>query len=85
MCRGVYTALSRKGIYETSDRSRVRNMRGAVIDKSSRTDTRGTDQTRAVSALTECPAIEITDQGVTIGEDATTVRLSHAEWNESSG
>jgi hypothetical protein len=25
---------------------------------------------------------EITDQGVTIGEDANTVRLSHAEWNE---
>ena len=33
-------------------------------------------------ACTECPEIEITDQGVTIGEDANTVRLSHAEWNE---
>ena len=26
-----------------------------------------------------------TDQGVTIGEDANTVRLSHAEWNELVG
>jgi len=31
---------------------------------------------------TECPEIEITDQGVRIGEDASTARLSHAEWNE---
>jgi sarcosine oxidase delta subunit len=31
---------------------------------------------------TECPEVEITDQGVIIGEDANTVRLSHAEWNE---
>jgi sarcosine oxidase delta subunit len=31
---------------------------------------------------TECPEVEITNQGVTIGEDANTVRLSHAEWNE---
>lgn len=30
----------------------------------------------------QCPEVEITDQGVTIGEDANTVRLSHAEWNE---
>jgi hypothetical protein len=29
-----------------------------------------------------CPEVEITDEGVTIGEDANTVRLSHAEWNE---
>jgi hypothetical protein len=28
-----------------------------------------------------CPEVEITDQGVTIGEDANTVRLSRAEWN----
>ena len=34
---------------------------------------------------TECPAVEITDQGVTIGEGANTVRLFHVEWNESSG
>ena len=31
---------------------------------------------------TECPEVEITDQGVTIGEDSNMVRLSHAEWNE---
>ena len=30
----------------------------------------------------ECPEVEITDQGVTIGEDKNIVRLSHAEWNE---
>ena len=30
----------------------------------------------------ECPEVEITDRGVTIGENANTVRLSHAEWNE---
>jgi hypothetical protein len=28
---------------------------------------------------TECPEVEITDQGVTIGEDANKVRLSHTE------
>ena len=33
-------------------------------------------------ACTGCPEIEITDQGVTIGEDGNAVRLSHAEWNE---
>jgi hypothetical protein len=34
-------------------------------------------------ACAACPEVEITDQGVTIGEDANTVRrLSHAEWNE---
>ena len=33
-------------------------------------------------ACTACPQVEITDQGVTIGEDGNTVRLSHAEWNE---
>ena len=33
-------------------------------------------------ACTACPAVEITEQGVTIGEKANTVRLSHAEWNE---
>jgi hypothetical protein len=30
----------------------------------------------------ECPEVEITDHGVTIGENENTVRLSHAEWNE---
>ena len=33
-------------------------------------------------ACTACPEVEITDQGVTIGEGENTVRLSHAEWNE---
>jgi len=33
-------------------------------------------------SLPACPEVEITDQGVIIGEDANTVRLSHAEWNE---
>jgi hypothetical protein len=33
-------------------------------------------------ACTACPEVEITSQGVTIGEDGNTVRLSHAEWNE---
>ena len=33
-------------------------------------------------ACTACPEVQITEQGVTIGEDANTVRLSHAEWNE---
>jgi len=31
---------------------------------------------------TLCPEVVITDDGVTIGEDAHTVRLSHAEWNQ---
>ena len=32
---------------------------------------------------TECPEVEITtDQGVTIGEGANTVRLSNDAWNE---
>ena len=29
-----------------------------------------------------CPAVEITDEGVTIGEEENTVRLTHAEWND---
>lgn len=29
-----------------------------------------------------CPAVEISDEGVTIGEDANTVRLTHAQWND---
>ena len=33
-------------------------------------------------ACTACPEVEITDQGVTIGENGNTVRLLHAEWNE---
>ena len=30
----------------------------------------------------ECPAVEITDAGVSIGEDANTVKLTHEEWND---
>jgi len=33
-------------------------------------------------ACTGCPAVEITDRGVTIGEDENTVELTHAEWND---
>ena len=29
-----------------------------------------------------CPEVVISNEGVTIGEDTNTVRLSHAEWNE---
>lgn len=29
-----------------------------------------------------CPEVEITDEGIRIGEDDNTVRLSHSEWNE---
>ena len=29
-----------------------------------------------------CPSVEITDQGVTIGENENTVKLTHAEWND---
>ena len=31
---------------------------------------------------TECPTVEITENGVTIGEDENTVMLTHAEWND---
>jgi hypothetical protein len=31
---------------------------------------------------TECPSVEITSEGVTIGEDENIVRLTLAEWNE---
>jgi hypothetical protein len=31
---------------------------------------------------TDCLTVEITDQGVTIGEDENTVKLTHAEWND---
>lgn len=29
-----------------------------------------------------CPAVEITPETVTIGEDDNTVRLTHAQWND---
>jgi hypothetical protein len=31
---------------------------------------------------TECPEVEITEQGVSIGEDTNIVKLTYAEWNE---
>jgi hypothetical protein len=34
------------------------------------------------SACEHCPAVEIDDQSVRIGEDDNTVKLTHAEWNE---
>lgn len=33
-------------------------------------------------ACGQCPSVEITDQGVTIGEDENTVQLKHSEWND---
>jgi len=33
-------------------------------------------------ACGECPSVEVSEAGVTIGEDQNTVRLTHAEWNE---
>jgi hypothetical protein len=31
---------------------------------------------------TDCPSVEITDRGVTIGEDGNSVTLTHVEWND---
>ena len=39
-------------------------------------------ESKKFSPCAACPEVEITDQGVTIGEDANVVQLSHAEWNE---
>ncbi|MGH6975128.1 MAG: hypothetical protein ACRED7_06755 [Stellaceae bacterium] len=33
-------------------------------------------------ACGDCPSVEIAEDGVTIGEDCNTVRLTHAEWND---
>ena len=33
-------------------------------------------------ACTGCPTVQITDQGVSIGEEENIVRLTHAEWND---
>jgi Fe-S cluster biogenesis protein NfuA len=33
-------------------------------------------------ACSGCPAVEITDEGVTIGEAENVVTLTHAEWND---
>jgi hypothetical protein len=32
--------------------------------------------------LSECPEVEMNSERVTIGEDANTVTLTHAQWNE---
>ena len=29
-----------------------------------------------------CPAVVITNEGVTIGEDENTVKLTHEQWND---
>lgn len=36
-------------------------------------------------ACTECPSVEITTDGVTIGEDENTVRLTPVQWNKLVG
>lgn len=33
-------------------------------------------------ACSGCPAVEIADEGVTIGEAENTAKLTHAEWND---
>jgi Fe-S cluster biogenesis protein NfuA len=33
-------------------------------------------------ACTGCPSVEMTAQGVTIGEEENIVKLTHAEWND---
>ena len=33
-------------------------------------------------ACSGCPSVEITDRGVTIGEDNNIVKLTHSEWND---
>jgi hypothetical protein len=33
-------------------------------------------------ACGDCPAVEITDDSVTIGEEANVVELTHAQWND---
>jgi hypothetical protein len=33
-------------------------------------------------ACTGCPSVEITDDGVSIGENENVVKLIHAEWND---
>jgi hypothetical protein len=40
------------------------------------------DQDYALRSVRPCPSVEISDAGVTIGEDENTVKLSHAEWND---
>ena len=33
-------------------------------------------------ACDACPVVEISDEGVTIGENENTVKLTHTEWND---
>ncbi len=33
-------------------------------------------------ACTGCPTVEISNDGVIIGENKNTVKLTHAEWND---
>ena len=33
-------------------------------------------------ACTGCPTVEITEKGVTIGENGNIVKLTHVEWND---
>ena len=47
-----------------------------------RTDTAEPIRMSLCPNYTLCPEVVITDEGVTIGEDANTVRLTCAEWNE---
>jgi hypothetical protein len=50
--------------------------------KISRRSANGTVKFTLCPNCTECPEVEITEKGVTIGEDTNIVRLSHVEWNE---
>jgi hypothetical protein len=34
------------------------------------------------AACGACPAVEITENGITIGEDENMVKLTRAEWND---
>jgi Fe-S cluster biogenesis protein NfuA len=45
-------------------------------------DTMDTIKVTLCPACSGCPAVEITDRGVTIGEADNIVALSHAEWND---
>lgn len=42
------------------------------------------ERTKAVlcTECEHCPEVEISDDGVTIGEDQNVVKLTHAEWNK---
>jgi hypothetical protein len=48
--------------------------------------TTGSTETRKVvldcGECAACPAVEISPEGVVIGEDDNVVRLTHAQWND---